>query len=129
MVDSVRGGYPRRSRKLASARAELRTHDRSPAMSTTDPAEVREREPLAPESAELPVLAAIETHSIDFIPERERHGKIRQQGVFWFLSNTQTLSVALGFIGIALGLSIWWTIVAVLLGNAFGTVFMALHAS
>ena len=90
---------------------------------------MREREPLPPESAELAVLAAIETHSIDFIPERERHGKIRQQGIFWFLSNTQTLSVALGFIGIALGLSVWWTIVAVLLGNAFGTVFMALHAS
>jgi purine-cytosine permease-like protein len=49
--------------------------------------------------------------------------------VFWFLSNTQTLSVAVGFIGISLGLSLWTTIIAVVLGNAFGTVFMALHAS
>lgn len=74
-------------------------------------------------------LTAPEIRSIDFIPDRERHGKIGQQGVFWFLSNTQTLSVAVGFIGIELGLSVWMTILGVVLGNAFGTVFMALHAS
>jgi NCS1 family nucleobase:cation symporter-1 len=78
---------------------------------------------------ELVRLAAIEHHSIDVIPDSERRGKIHQQGVFWFLSNTQTLSVAVGFTGIALGLTVWWTIVSVLLGNAFGTLFMALHAS
>jgi NCS1 family nucleobase:cation symporter-1 len=71
----------------------------------------------------------IERHSIDVIPERERHGSIHQQGVFWFLSNTQTLSVALGFTGVALGLSLWISILALVLGNALGTVFMALHAS
>jgi nucleobase:cation symporter-1, NCS1 family len=74
-------------------------------------------------------LVEPEVRSIDFIPDRERHGKIGQQGVFWFLSNTQTLSVAVGFVGILLGLSVWTTILAVVLGNAFGTVFMALHAS
>lgn len=79
--------------------------------------------------AETPSLTSIETHSIDVIPDRERHGTIRQQGVFWFLSNTQTLSVAVGFLGVALGLSVGWTIAAVALGNAVGTVFMALHAS
>lgn len=74
-------------------------------------------------------LTAPEIHSIDFIPDSERHGRVGQQGVFWFLSNTQTLSVAVGFIGIELGLSVWTTILAMVLGNAFGTVFMALHAS
>jgi purine-cytosine permease-like protein len=82
-----------------------------------------------PPTDEPVVLAAIEIHSIDVIPDSERHGSIHQQGVFWFLSNSQTLSVAVGFTGIALGLTVWWTIVAVILGNAFGTVFMALHAS
>jgi nucleobase:cation symporter-1, NCS1 family len=82
-----------------------------------------------PDVTEPPVVAAIEQHSIDVIPDGERHGSIRQQGVFWFLSNTQTLSVAVGFIGISLGLSMWTTILAVVLGNAFGTAFMALHAS
>ncbi len=88
-----------------------------------------EVERLSSPDDEPAILTAIETHSIDVIPDRERHGSIRQQGVFWFLSNTQTLSVAVGFIGIALGLSVWYTILAVVLGNAFGTVFMALHAS
>ncbi len=82
-----------------------------------------------PDVGEPAVVAAIERHSIDVIPDGERHGSIRQQGIFWFLSNTQTLSVAVGFIGISLGLSMWTTILAVVLGNAFGTVFMALHAS
>ena len=57
-----------------------------------------------------PVLApaattGVEKHSIDYIPEGERHGRVTQQGVFWFLSNTQSLSVAVGFLGPALGLS------------------------
>ncbi len=88
--------------------------------------------PVTPQSGPVPQDSeplAIEQHSIDVVPDRERHGKIRQQGVFWFLSNTQTLSVALGFIGVALGLSVWTTILAIVLGNLLGTVFMALHAS
>lgn len=82
-----------------------------------------------PDTQEFVSLTAPETHSIDFIPDRERHGRIGQQGIFWFLSNTQTLSVAVGFTGVALGLSVWVTILGVVLGNAFGTIFMALHAS
>jgi NCS1 family nucleobase:cation symporter-1 len=76
-----------------------------------------------------PPRSVVERHSIDYIPESERHGRISQQGVFWFLSNTQSLSVAVGFLGPALGLSIWWTVLATLLGTLFGTAFMALHAS
>jgi len=87
----------------------------------------------ADDTATVSVLPAahgvVERHSIDYIPERERHGRVSQQGVFWFLSNTQSLSVAVGFLGPALGLSIWWTVVATLLGTLFGTTFMALHAS
>ncbi|MGD0874357.1 MAG: cytosine permease [Acidimicrobiales bacterium] len=97
-------------------------------MTVLDVREHEEQQLTSPDEEPL-ILAAIETHSIDVIPDKERHGTIRQQGVFWFLSNTQTLSVAVGFIGIALGLSVRWTIAAVVLGNAFGTVFMALHAS
>jgi nucleobase:cation symporter-1, NCS1 family len=82
-----------------------------------------------PAALEPAPIAAIEKHSIDFVPDSERHGTIRQQGVFWFLSNTQSLSVAVGFLGPALGLSILWTVVATALGTVFGTSFMALHAS
>lgn len=75
------------------------------------------------------LLSAVEQHSIDFIPDRERHGTSRQQGIFWFLSNTQSLSVAVGFLGPSLGLSLEWTVVALVLGTLIGTVFQALHAS
>jgi nucleobase:cation symporter-1, NCS1 family len=72
---------------------------------------------------------AIEVHSIDHIPETDRHGKVWHQGPFWFLGNFQPFTVALGFIGPSLGLSLGWTIVASALGVMFGTFFVAFHAS
>ncbi len=75
------------------------------------------------------LLSAAERATINFIPDAERHGKVGQQGVFWFLSNTQPLSVAVGFLGVSLGLSVAWTIVALIAGTVFGTALMALHAS
>ncbi|MGW0452547.1 MULTISPECIES: purine-cytosine permease family protein [Gordonia] len=72
---------------------------------------------------------AIETRSIDYVPDSERHGKVSQQGPFWFVGNFQPFTLALGFVGPAMGLSLWWTIVAGLSGIAFGTLFMAFHAT
>src|ERR1700759_1710764 len=71
----------------------------------------------------------IETRSIDYVPDEERHGKVRDQGPFWFVGNFQPFTLALGFVGPSLGLSLWWTIVAGLAGIAFGTLFMAFHAT
>ena len=71
----------------------------------------------------------IETRSIDYVPDDERHGKVGHQGPFWFVGNFQPFTLALGFVGPSLGLSLWWTIVAGLAGIAFGTVFMAFHAT
>jgi len=71
----------------------------------------------------------IETRSIDYVPENERHGKVWLQGPFWFLGNFQPFTVAIGFVGPALGLSLGWTVVAAVLGILFGTIFMAAHAS
>ncbi|WP_167101642.1 cytosine permease [Mycobacterium sp. DL592] len=71
----------------------------------------------------------IETRSIDYVPDDERHGKVSHQGPFWFVGNFQPFTLALGFVGPSLGLSLWWTIVAGLAGIAFGTVFMAFHAT
>ena len=74
-------------------------------------------------------VGAIETRSIDYVPESERHGKVWQQGPFWFLGNFQFFTITIGFIGPALGLSMLQTIVAATLGIAFGTLFMAFHAT
>ncbi|MCW2723307.1 MAG: putative purine-cytosine permease yxlA [Frankiales bacterium] len=83
----------------------------------------------ATETATPRVASAIEVRSIDYVPEDERHGKVWQQGPFWFLGNFQPFTLGIGLIGPGLGLSLTWTIVASLLGIAFGTFFMAFHAS
>jgi nucleobase:cation symporter-1, NCS1 family len=71
----------------------------------------------------------IEIRSIDYVPDDERHGKVSHQGPFWFVGNFQPFTLALGFVGPSLGLSLWWTIVAGIAGIAFGTLFMAFHAT
>ncbi|AQT80313.1 allantoin permease [Mycolicibacterium litorale] len=73
--------------------------------------------------------ATVETRSIDYVPDDERHGKVGHQGPFWFVGNFQPFTLALGFVGPSLGLSLGWTVVAGLAGIAFGTVFMAFHAT
>ena len=71
----------------------------------------------------------IERHSIDFVPEHERHGRVQDQGPFWFLSNFHFFAIAIGFVGPSLGLSLGATILAGSLGIVIGTAFQAFHAS
>jgi NCS1 family nucleobase:cation symporter-1 len=71
----------------------------------------------------------IEVHSIDWIPDPERHGKVWQQTMLWFLGNFQYFTIPIGFVGPALGLSLGWSILAGALGIWFGTLFMAFHAT
>jgi nucleobase:cation symporter-1, NCS1 family len=52
-----------------------------------------------------------------------------RQRPFWFVGNFQPFTLALGFVGPSLGLSLWWSIVAGIAGIAFGTLFMAFHAT
>lgn len=72
---------------------------------------------------------AIEGHSIDYIPENERHAKLSSQGPFWFLGNFHFFTISIGFVGPSLGLSALWTMLAGALGIMFGTIFMAFHGS
>ncbi|WP_122765109.1 purine-cytosine permease family protein [Pseudomonas viridiflava] len=71
----------------------------------------------------------IETRSIDYVPSTERHGKVWHQGPFWFTGNFVFLTMMVGFVGPSMGLSILWSVLAVIIGAGFGTVFMALHAN
>jgi NCS1 family nucleobase:cation symporter-1 len=94
------------------------------------------REPQRPALAHDSVPAAapesrlgIERHSIDFVPESERHGRVRDQGLFWFLSNFQFFAIAIGFVGPSLGLSLGYTSLAGAVGILVGTAFQAFHAS
>ena len=81
------------------------------------------------EEIEGALLSQIEVHSIDWIPDPERHGKNWQQAMLWFLGNFQYFTIPIGFVGPALGLSLGWSILAGALGIAFGTLFMAFHAT
>jgi NCS1 family nucleobase:cation symporter-1 len=75
------------------------------------------------------LVGQIEVHSIDWIPERERHGKPWLQSMLWFLGNFQYFTIPIGFVGPAMGLGLGWSILAGLLGIAVGTLFMAFHAT
>jgi len=77
----------------------------------------------------LEEAAGIELHSIDYIQEHERHGRVSDQGPFWFLTNFQFFAIAIGFIGPSLGLATGYTALAGTLGILIGTVFQAFHAS
>src|SRR5262249_16033121 len=75
------------------------------------------------------LLNQIEVHSTDWNPDTERHGKTWQQTMLWFLGNFQFVPIPIGFTGPLLRLSLGWSILAGLLSIAFGTLFMAFHAT
>ena len=72
--------------------------------------------------------SAIEVHSIDYIPQSERHGKVTDQFTLWFLGNANLATLAVGLIAMGLGLPLLWVLVAIILGEIFGTFFMAFHS-
>src|SRR5579859_3744301 len=72
---------------------------------------------------------AVEGHSVDFIPVTERHGRAWHLGPFWFAENQQFLTVITGLLAVVLGLNLLWAIVAIVVGNLVGTVFMAYHSA
>lgn len=71
----------------------------------------------------------IETRSIDYVPRAERRGKVWHQGPFWFTGNFVILTMLVGFTGPSMGLSVPWTVLAIVLGAGSGTFFMAFHAN
>lgn len=71
----------------------------------------------------------IEKRSIEFIPLNERYGSAKRLFTIWFSANMQVTTLVVGTLGIAAGLSLFWTIVALILGNVIGTIFMAAHSA
>ncbi|PRE09877.1 purine-cytosine permease family protein [Burkholderia multivorans] len=85
--------------------------------------------PKAVDLAGTPAGLEVESHSIDYIPEGERHARLRSQGPFWFLGNFHFFTISIGFVGPGMGLTAGWTTLAGALGIMFGTIFMAFHGS
>src|ERR1700687_861957 len=71
----------------------------------------------------------IEKRSIDYVPIAERHGKVWHLCPVWFSGDAHLATVATGVVGIALGGNLVWMAVAVILGSALGTFFMAFHST
>jgi NCS1 family nucleobase:cation symporter-1 len=75
-------------------------------------------------------LFEIERQTIAPIPAEERHGKPRELAAIWFGMNMTPLTVVTGALATTLfGLSLWWAVVAIVIGNVIGGVGMALHAA
>ncbi len=62
----------------------------------------------------------VEPYGIDPVPDVERHGLPRSQFTLWLASNLTIADFALGFFPVSLGLSWFWTMVALVLGNILG---------
>ena len=71
----------------------------------------------------------IEKRSIDYVPLAERHGKVWHLWPVWFSGDAHLATVATGVVGVALGGNLIWMALAVTLGSAFGTFFMAFHST
>ena len=71
----------------------------------------------------------VERHHIDMIPAGARHGKPWQQAAFWAGANVNVFNVVLGGVVVAIGLTFWWAIIAIVTGTVAGALFIALHAT
>ncbi len=71
----------------------------------------------------------IEQRSIDYVPLSARHGKLWHLWPVWFTGGAHLATIATGFVGVALGGNLVWMSIAVVLGCAFGTFFMAFHST
>ncbi len=71
----------------------------------------------------------LEKRSIDYVPIAERHGKVWHLWPVWFSGDAHLATIATGVVGVALGGNLIWMSLAVILGCAFGTFFMAVHST
>ena len=71
----------------------------------------------------------LEKRSIDYIPRAERHGKVWHLWPVWFSGDAHLATIATGVVGVGLGGNLLWMALAVILGSAFGTFFMAFHST
>jgi NCS1 family nucleobase:cation symporter-1 len=71
----------------------------------------------------------VERRSIEYIPPEERHGTPRSLFNIWFASNMQVTAAVTGALAVIIGLSLPWALLAIVIGNLVGVVFMAAHSA
>lgn len=75
------------------------------------------------------IALKIEERSIDWIPSEERHGKASSLFNIWFGGNMHITTLVTGALCVTFGLNLFWSVLAIILGNLIGAVFMALHSA
>ncbi len=86
-------------------------------------------QPVHYERAPAPgIEGEIESHSIDVIPDSERHGRVSGQLVLWFATNANVFNFVLGGFAILFGLNVFWALIAMFTGTFLGLAFTSLHA-
>lgn len=71
----------------------------------------------------------IEQRTIGAIPEQERHGRAWHLLPLWFSLNATVMAATTGAIGISAGAGLVPTLIAIVVGNLVGSVFMAYHSA
>ena len=81
------------------------------------------------QSSKSQAHAAVETRTIDMVPEQERHGSSWSQFTLWFGANCQITAIVDGALAIVFGAEAMTAIVGLLVGNILGGIVMALHSA
>jgi nucleobase:cation symporter-1, NCS1 family len=77
-----------------------------------------------------PSALEIERYTIAQIPADQRHGRPRDLFTIWFTSNLMPLTIVTGALATAVfKLPFWPAVAAIVAGNLFGALFMALHSA
>ncbi len=73
-------------------------------------------------------LSEIEVRSIDYVPENERHGRVRDQFTLWFSATLTILGILLGAIAVEIVGNFFWGILAWAIGTVLGLLLVGFHA-
>lgn len=73
--------------------------------------------------------AVVEVRTIDYIPDAERHGGLLSQFTLWLAANLQITAVVTGALAVVFGGDVFYSLIALLLGQLIGGAVMALHAA
>ncbi|MFI7390959.1 purine-cytosine permease family protein [Streptomyces tendae] len=75
------------------------------------------------------MAAVVEKHSIDVVPDSERHGTAFNQFTLWLGANLHITAVVTGALAVVFGGDVVWSMLGLVLGNVLGGAVMALHSA
>ncbi|MFD8572048.1 purine-cytosine permease family protein [Streptomyces sp. NPDC059639] len=75
------------------------------------------------------MAAVVEQHSIDVVPDSERHGRPFSQFTLWLGANLQITAVVTGALAVVFGGDVVWSLIGLVVGNLLGGTVMALHSA